>query len=67
MFSFPAEAGDFDEEEHRGNYVSDIKLLPRQVDELSTQLSVIKRLLVNNKTASLFISRLFTNFCYEFV
>ena len=34
LLFFSAEAGDYIEEEHKGNYINDIKLLPRQVSGL---------------------------------
>eukprot|EP00794_Sanderia_malayensis_P010010 gene10010-11033_t len=38
-----AEAGDFDEEEHKGNYVSEIKLLPRQTEKLEDKITEIHK------------------------
>lgn len=38
-----AEAGDYIEEEHKGNYINDIKLLPRQTEKLEEKISEIHK------------------------
>ncbi|XP_065060277.1 FERM domain-containing protein 5-like [Rhopilema esculentum] len=40
-----AEAGDFDETEHQGNYISSIKLLPRQTEKLEDRIAEIHKAL----------------------
>ena len=50
LFLFLAELGDYDAEEHKGNYISDLKLIPNQNEKIEIEAIEIHQNELRNQT-----------------